>query len=116
MSKPRSKPFRISKRLVWDAPQKVAANKGAAEVDRQSIEEFEQDLKGNLHKFWNRMSSGIYFPPPARMVEVHKSGEGIRVLGVPTVAAGYLGGSRKSRSNAIMTTRPFAISVKQKPC
>jgi RNA-directed DNA polymerase len=57
VSEPKSKPFRISKRLVWDAYQKVAANKGAAGVDRQSIEKFEQDLKGNLYKLWNRSVS-----------------------------------------------------------
>jgi group II intron reverse transcriptase/maturase len=86
VSEAKSKSFEISKRLVWDAYLKVAANKGAAGVDRQSIEEFEQDLKGNLYKLWNRMSSGSYFPPPVRMVEIPKSGGGVRVLGVPTVA------------------------------
>jgi RNA-directed DNA polymerase len=82
----RPKPFEISKRLVWDAYQKVAANKGAAGVDRQSIAEFEQDLKNNLFKLWNRMSSGTYFPPPVRAVEIPKNGGGTRVLGVPTVS------------------------------
>ena len=85
MSEPASKPFSISKRLVWEAYQKVAANKGAAGVDGQSIAEFEQDLKSNLYKLWNRMSSGSYFPPPVRAVEIPKKG-GTRVLGVPTVA------------------------------
>ena len=65
----------------------MKANKGAAGVDGVSIEQFEQDLKGNLFKLWNRMSSGSYFPPPVRMVEIPKSdGNGVRVLGVPTVA------------------------------
>ena len=53
------KPFDIDKRLVWDAYRKVAANKGAAGVDGQSIAEFEENLKGNLYKLWNRLSSGI---------------------------------------------------------
>jgi group II intron reverse transcriptase/maturase len=65
----------------------VRANKGASDVDGRSIEDFETDLKGNLYKIWNRMSSGSYFPPPVRAVEIPKShGDGIRVLGVPTVA------------------------------
>jgi RNA-directed DNA polymerase len=85
VSEPRSKPFDISKQLVWDAYRKVAANKGAAGVDRQSIAEFEQDLKKNLYRLWNRLSSGSYFPPPVRAVEIPKKGGGIRVLGVPTV-------------------------------
>src|SRR5438876_11390128 len=86
MSKP--KPFEISKEVVWEAYLRVKANKGAAGVDGESIEEFERDLKGNLYKLWNRMSSGSYFPPPVRMVEIPKpSGQGVRVLGVPTVEA-----------------------------
>jgi RNA-directed DNA polymerase len=86
VSEPRSKPFDISKQLVWEAYQKVAANKGAAGVDGQSIAEFEQDLKSNLYKLWNRLSSGSYFPPPVRAVEIPKKAGGTRVLGVPTVA------------------------------
>jgi RNA-directed DNA polymerase len=85
VSKP--KPFEISKEVVWEAYLRVKANKGAAGVDGESIEEFERDLKGNLYKLWNRMSSGSYFPPPVRMVEIPKpGGQGVRVLGVPTVA------------------------------
>jgi RNA-directed DNA polymerase len=86
VSEPRSKPFDISKQLVWEAYQKVAANKGAAGVDGQSIAAFEQDLKSNLYKLWNRLSSGSYFPPAVRGVEIPKKAGGTRVLGVPTVA------------------------------
>jgi RNA-directed DNA polymerase len=85
--RPTGKPFDISKQEVWDAYLKVRANKGAPGADGCSIEEFEKDLKGNLYKIWNRMSSGSYFPPPVLAVEIPKAhGEGIRVLGVPTVA------------------------------
>lgn len=81
------KPFEISKRAVWEAYQKVKANKGAPGVDAVSLVEFEKDLKGNLYKVWNRMSSGSYFPPPVRAVEIDKPhGGGTRILGVPTVA------------------------------
>ena len=56
-------------------------------MDGCSIEEFEKDLKNNLYKIWNRMSSGSYFPPPVLAVEIPKShGAGTRVLGVPAVA------------------------------
>ena len=86
--KPDGKSFEISKRLVWEAWRRVKANRGAEGVDEESIEEFERDLKGNLYKLWNRMSSGSYMPPPVRAVEIPKkgSGHGVRVLGVPTVA------------------------------
>jgi group II intron reverse transcriptase/maturase len=81
------KPFVISKAEVWEAYRQVKANKGAAGVDGQTIEVFETDLKNNLYKIWNRMSSGSYFPPAVRAVEIPKPhSDGVRVLGVPTVA------------------------------
>ena len=82
-----TKPYEISKQAVWKAYQTVKANQGAAGVDGKSIEEFERNLKGNLYKVWNRMSSGSYFPPAVLMVEIAKpDGQGVRILGVPTVA------------------------------
>jgi group II intron reverse transcriptase/maturase len=81
-----AKPFDISKQEVWQAYQKVAANKGAAGVDGVDLAEFESDLKGNLYKIWNRMSSGSYFPPPVKAVEIPKAhGAGTRMLGIPTI-------------------------------
>ncbi|MFI5283297.1 MAG: reverse transcriptase domain-containing protein, partial [Candidatus Dormibacterales bacterium] len=81
------KPFEISKEMVGEAYRRVKANRGAAGIDGETIEEYERNLEGNLHKLWNRMSSGSYFPPPVRMVEIPKpGGRGVRVLGVPTVA------------------------------
>jgi retron-type reverse transcriptase len=82
----RAKPFAISKQEVWQAYQKVKANRGAAGVDGQTIEEFERDLKMNLYKLWNRMSSGSYFPPPVLRVEIPKSTGGMRPLGIPTLS------------------------------
>ncbi len=82
----KAKPFNISKHLVWDAYRKVKANRGAAGVDGQTIAQFEEDLKSNLYKLWNRMSSGSYFPPPVRRVEIPKGNGGKRPLGIPTVA------------------------------
>jgi RNA-directed DNA polymerase len=84
--KPEGKSFAISKRLVWEAWLRVKANKGAAGVDEESIEEFERDLRGNLYKLWNRLSSGSYMPPPVKAVEIPKRDGRSRVLGVPTVA------------------------------
>jgi len=81
-----TKPFVISKRLVWDAYKRVKANRGAAGVDRQTMAEFEQSLAGNLYRIWNRMSSGSYFPPPVSAVAIPKKSGGERILGVPTVS------------------------------
>ena len=81
------KPFAISKLEVWEAYRQVKTNKGAAGEDGQSIDDFEKDLKNNLYRIWNRMSSGSYFPPAVKAVEIPKShGDGKRILGVPTVA------------------------------
>ncbi len=69
----KARPFGISKRVVWEAYKRVKANQGAAGVDGESIAEFERDLSNNLYKLWNRMSSGSYFPPPVRTVEIPKA-------------------------------------------
>ena len=86
-SGPEDKSFAIPKQLVWEAYRRVKANKGAAGVDGQSMNDFEDDLRNNLYRIWNRMSSGTYFPPPVKAVEIPKpNGGGTRILGVPTVA------------------------------
>jgi len=82
----KAKPYSISKRVVWEAYLRVKANGGAAGVDEESIVDFERELKNNLYKIWNRMSSGSYFPPPVRTVEIPKSSGGMRKLGIPTVS------------------------------
>ena len=64
----------------------MKANQGAAGVDGQSIAGFEANLSGNLYKLWNRLSSGSYFAPPVRRVDIPKASGGKRPLGIPTVA------------------------------
>ncbi len=80
-----TKPFDISKKVVMIAYEKVKANKGTYGVDEQSIEGFEKNLKDNLYKIWNRMSSGSYFPKPVKAVAIPKKNGGTRILGIPTV-------------------------------
>lgn len=86
MSTSQGKPFDIPKQMVWEAYRRVAANKGAPGVDEVALSEFESRLKDNLYKIWNRMSSGSYFPPPVKAVELPKPTGGVRRLGVPTVS------------------------------
>ena len=81
-----TKPYQISKHLVWEAYQRVKANKGADGVDGESLQAFEAKLKDNLYKIWNRLSSGSYFPPPVKGVSIPKKSGGVRMLGIPTVA------------------------------
>ena len=80
-----TRPYDIAKRTIWEAYQRVKANRGAAGIDGETIAMFEQDLSKNLYKLWNRMSSGSYFPPPVKQVEIPKATGGTRKLGVPTV-------------------------------
>ena len=81
-----SKPFAIPKRLVYEAWKIVKANAGSAGVDKETIDDFEADLKNNLYRIWNRMSSGSYFPPAVKAVAIPKKNGGERILGIPTVA------------------------------
>lgn len=80
------KSYEISKHVVMQAYKNIKANAGAAGVDEQTILDFEKDLKGNLYKIWNRMSSGSYFPPAVKGITMPKRQGGERLLGVPTVA------------------------------
>ena len=82
----KAKPFEISQKVVVEAWKQVKANRGAAGVDKQTIAEFEKNLKNNLYTIWNRMSSGSYMPSPVRTVSIPKKTGGERVLGVPSVS------------------------------
>ncbi|MEW8189737.1 MAG: group II intron reverse transcriptase/maturase [Candidatus Thiodiazotropha endolucinida] len=81
-----AKPFTIAKSLVWEAYKRVKANRGAAGVDAQSLQQFEQRLGPNLYRIWNRLSSGSYFPPAVKGVAIPKKSGGERILGIPTVS------------------------------
>lgn len=81
----KTKSYVISKSLVWEAYKRVKSNKGSSGVDGETLEVFEKNLKNNLYKLWNRMSSGSYFPPPVKLVEINKKDGGKRPLGIPTV-------------------------------
>ena len=82
----KAKQFTISQTAVEIAFERVKANKGAAGVDGESIEDFEKDLERNLYRIWNRMSSGSYMPPAVKCVEIPKRTGGARRLGIPTVS------------------------------
>lgn len=81
----KAKPFEIPKKLLWEAYQLIKSNGGAAGIDGQTIKGFEEHLKDNLYKLWNRMSSGSYHPQAVRRVEIPKKSGGTRPLGIPTV-------------------------------
>ncbi len=80
-----TKPYNISQRVVLAAYERVKANKGSHGVDEQTLQDFEKDLKNNLYRIWNRMSSGSYMPKPAKAAAIPKKNGGTRILGIPTV-------------------------------
>jgi group II intron reverse transcriptase/maturase len=82
----KSKPYEIPKTIVLEAYKKVKRNKGSAGIDGITFDDFEKNLKGNLYKIWNRMSSGSYFPSPVLAVEIPKKTGGTRKLGIPTIS------------------------------
>lgn len=82
----KSKPYEIPKTIVLEAYKRVKRNKGSAGIDGVNFDIFEENLKGNLYKIWNRMSSGSYFPSPVLAVEIPKKTGGIRRLGIPTIS------------------------------
>ena len=82
----KTKSYSISKKSVMAAWERVKANKGSYGIDEESIQDFEKNVKDNLYKIWNRMSSGTYFPPPVKAVEIPKSDGRTRLLGIPTVS------------------------------
>lgn len=79
------KPFKIPKELVSKAYLLVKRKGGAPGIDGVTISDFEKDLRKNLYKLWNRLSSGSYFPPAVMGVEIPKKDGSKRLLGVPTV-------------------------------
>jgi RNA-directed DNA polymerase len=81
-----AKPFDISKHLFVKAWRRVKANRGSPGSDGETIAGFESNLKDNLYRVWNRMSSGSYFPPPVKTVTIPKKNGGSRNLGIPTVS------------------------------
>jgi RNA-directed DNA polymerase len=113
--KDEAKPFCISRREVWEAYLKVKSNEGAAGLDGQSIEEFERDLKKNLYRIWNRMSSGSYFPPPVRTVKIPKADGGERTLGIPTVSDRIAQMVVKNRMEAVVDPLFLSASYGYRP-
>lgn len=81
-----AKAFEIPKKMVVQAYEGVKSNAGSAGIDGESIEAFELNLKDNLYRIWNRMSSGSYFPPAVKGVAIPKKSGGTRLLGIPTVS------------------------------
>ena len=103
-----AKPFEIPKQLEWEAYRQVAANRGAGGVDGQDLEVFGADLKGNLYKIWNRMSSGSYFPPPVRAVEIPKRTEEASARSASRRSADRARRLKPNKvSESVVVTHPF---------
>lgn len=101
----KTKLYEISKYDYVEAFKSVKANKGSAGVDGVTINKFEEDLKNNLYKVWNRMSSGTYFPPPIKVVKIPKKNGGVRKLVIPTI------GDRVAQMVAVINFMPLVEPI-----
>lgn len=81
-----TKSIPISRTMIWEAYKKVRANKGSAGVDGLSMDEFDTNRRKHLYKLWNRLSSGSYYPPAVKEVEIPKKDGNVRRLGIPTIS------------------------------
>ena len=95
-----AKPYDISRHLIMAGYERVKENRGSSGIDNVSLKDFGKDIKKNLYKIWNRMSSGSYFPPAVKLVEIPKNGGGTRPLGIPTV------GDRIAQMAVVMEITP----------
>lgn len=70
---------------LWAAWQRVAANHGAAGIDRMSIERFEANAERYLAELARALQEGSYQPDPVRRVHIPKGKGQTRPLGIATV-------------------------------
>jgi group II intron reverse transcriptase/maturase len=75
----------ITRKMVWQAYQKVKSNQGSFGIDKMDWDALDRKLKTHLYKLWNRLSSGSYFPKPVRELAIKKKSGGVRKLGIPTL-------------------------------
>ena len=78
---------RITSQLVFEAWRAVRRNRGAAGIDKVSIQMFEQNLDANLDRLMRELKQGTFQPLPARRVYIPKDAKGtkFRPLGIPAV-------------------------------
>ncbi|MBS2005157.1 MAG: group II intron reverse transcriptase/maturase [Cyanobacteria bacterium SZAS LIN-5] len=67
------------------AYQRVVQNKGAAGVDKLSVEDLKPYLAANWKRIRSELLEGKYVPKEVRRVEIPKSTGGVRQLGIPSV-------------------------------
>ena len=76
----------VEQENMWQALKQVERNRGAAGVDRMTVEQ----LRAYLREHWLRIKEELladdYHPHPVLKVEIPKpGGKGMRTLGIPTV-------------------------------
>jgi retron-type reverse transcriptase len=78
---------RITSKLVFEAWRNVRRNRGAAGIDKVSMQMFEKNLDANLDRLMRELKQGTYAPLPARRVYIPKDVRGtkFRPLGHPDI-------------------------------
>ena len=74
-----------NRRTLKGAWKKVAANRGAAGVDKISIKRFRSNAQFYLEELENDLRNGVFRPSPVKRVNIPKGGKKTRPLGIPTV-------------------------------
>ena len=73
--------------ILWEAWERVRANRGAAGIDQMTVSFVEDDY--GVHRLLDELAgalrAGIYHPKPLRRVEIPKPTGKMRPLGIPTV-------------------------------
>ncbi len=92
--------------VLWEAWERVRANRGAAGVDALTLAAVEAyGVERMLAELQERLRAGIYRPAPVRRVEIPKPDGSKRPLGIPTVEGPSVP-SRRPRSSSNPSSRP----------
>jgi RNA-directed DNA polymerase len=75
----------VERENLKQALAQVKRNKGAAGIDRMSVDALPAHLKEHWPTIRAQLLEGTYKPKPVRRVEIPKASGGMRPLGIPTV-------------------------------
>ena len=76
----------VERENMWLALKQVERNRGAAGVDKMTVEQLRLYLCEHWPRIKEELLAGEYQPQPVLKVEIPKAGgQGMRMLGIPTV-------------------------------
>jgi RNA-directed DNA polymerase len=75
----------LSRENMLSAWKRVKANKGAAGIDKMSVDDFESYARKHWPDIRQALPAGKYQPLPVLRVDIPKATGGMRPLGIPTI-------------------------------